>query len=116
VTSRNAGLVAKPLLRHLPHTQRPAIFAVAHRTSDLSRYTGVGIHVNSIPPAGLPSLPFISRKIVNRYHGLTFATECHVQCSVHYVGVPLEQIECRIEKPDLFCPTHSRNQEHDAWM
>lgn len=42
MTSRNAVLVvAKPLLRHLPHTQRPAIFAVAHRTSDLSRYIGL---------------------------------------------------------------------------
>jgi hypothetical protein len=37
--SRNTVLVAKPILRHLPHTQRPATFAVAHRTSDLSRYS-----------------------------------------------------------------------------
>jgi hypothetical protein len=39
VTSRNAVLVAKHPSRHLLHTQRPDILAVAHRTSDLSRYT-----------------------------------------------------------------------------
>jgi len=45
VTSRNASLVAKPSSRHLPYTQRPDILAVAHRTSDLSRYSFLPIHV-----------------------------------------------------------------------